>query len=211
MKPIIDISPPVSPASIVFPGDPPCRQQWIARIGGDSPVNTSLLSLSPHTGAHADAPLHFDAAGLAIGEVPLDAYLGRCRVLHTIEPGRLVEPRHVAGSLADLPPRVLIRTRRASHPDAWDPDFPALSPSTMELLIEAGARLIGIDTPSVDPAEDADLSCHRLCGRHGIALLENLLLDRVEPGDYELIALPLRLTCAEASPVRAVLRPWPPA
>ena len=37
-------------------------------------------------------------------------------------------------------------------------------------------------------------------------VLENLLLDEVPEGDYELIALPLRLTQADASPVRAVLR-----
>ncbi|WP_417066693.1 arylformamidase [Niveibacterium terrae] len=208
-RPIIDISPEISPDTLVFPGDAPYQQQWGARIGEASPVNTSTLMLSPHTGAHADAPLHFDPAGEAIGAVALAPYIGHCRVLHAFDAGPLVFPDHLQGRLEDLPPRILIRTAVATRRDRWDPCFSALAPETVDALHRAGVQLIGIDTPSVDPADDADLLSHLRIGRYRMALLENLLLDGVECGDYELIALPLRLTLAEASPVRAILRPWP--
>ena len=118
-------------------------------------------------------------------------------------------PAILQGRLDDLPPRVLIRTAVATRRDRWDPCFSALAPETIDALHRAGVLLIGIDTPSVDPADDETLPSHLRIGRYRMALLENLLLDGVECADYELIALPLRLRCAEASPVRAILRPWP--
>src|SRR4029079_16922451 len=41
----------------------------------------SKLTLSPHTGAHADAPLHVGAGPGDAAGMPLDAYWGPCRVL----------------------------------------------------------------------------------------------------------------------------------
>ena len=66
--------------------------------------------------------------------------------------------------------------------------------------------LIGIDTASIDPATARPLDSHQVIRRRGLRVLENLVLDDVPEGDYELIALPLKLTTADASPVRAVLR-----
>lgn len=173
------------------------------------PVNVSAITLSPHTGSHADAPLHYDAAGASIGEVPLDPYLGPCRVIHAIDVGALIEPRHVEHALHDAPPRVLVRTYRHS-PAGWDSQFTAFAPSTIERLAARGVRLIGIDTPSIDPEQSKTLDSHQVVRRHGIAILESLVLDDVPAGDYELIALPLKLHGLDASPVRAVLRelPW---
>ncbi|MFY9509384.1 MAG: cyclase family protein, partial [Rubrivivax sp.] len=105
-----DISPPVQPGSPVFPGDAAFGSVWVARIAPGCPVNVSTLTLSPHTGAHADAPLHYDDAGAAIGAVDLAPYLGPCRVVHAIGCGPLVLPQHLAHALAGLPPRLLVRT-----------------------------------------------------------------------------------------------------
>ena len=84
--------------------------------------------------------------------------------------------------------------------------FSAFAPETIDWLAERGARLIGIDSQSVDPADSKSLPSHQLLLRHDLRVLENLVLDEVAAGDYELIALPLKLTHADASPVRAVLR-----
>ena len=205
MSRLWDISPPVDTASPVFPGDAAFRLQWAARIGPGCPVNVATLTLSPHTGAHADAPLHYDEAGAAIGAVDLAPYLGRCRVVHAIGRGALVEWDHLAHALADLPPRLLVRTY-ARQPAGWDAQLPAFAPQTVERLADAGVRLIGIDSASIDPAESKDLPSHQVIRRRGLRVLENLLLDDVPAGDYELIALPLKLMSADASPVRAVLR-----
>jgi arylformamidase len=203
-----DISPPVHGASPVFPGDAAYEQRWNARIGPGCPVNVATLTLSPHVGAHADAPLHYDDTGAAIGAVDLEPYLGRCRVIHAIGRGPLVEWTHLEHALADLPPRVLVRTY-ARQPAGWDAALAAFAPQTVERLADLGVMLIGIDSASIDPADSKALPSHNVIRRRNLRVLENLKLDDVPEGDYELIALPLKLVAADASPVRAVLRELP--
>jgi len=201
-----DISPPVHAASPVFPGDAAYQQQWATRIGPGCPVNVSTLRLSPHSGAHADAPLHYDDQGAAVGELDLDPYLGRCRVIHAIGCGPLITWDHIAHAVDNgLPQRVLVRTY-AQAPEQWDGQLTAYAPDTIERLADLGVLLVGIDTASIDPADSKTLDSHQVIRRRGLRVLENLVLDNVPEGDYELIALPLKLTTADASPVRAVLR-----
>ena len=204
-----DLSPPVHAGAPVFPGDAPFSSVWAARIAPGCPVNVSTLTLSPHTGAHADAPLHYDDAGAAIGAVDLAPYLGRCRVIHAIALGPVVTWAQLAHALHDLPPRVLVRTYARAPVERWDPDLAAYAPETVERLADLGVLLVGIDTASIDPAHSKDLPSHQAIRRRGLRVLENLVLDDVPEGDYELIALPLKLTTADASPVRAVLRELP--
>ena len=204
-----DISPPVHPGAPVFPGDTPYQQHWSAEIGPGCPVNVSAITLSPHVGAHADAPLHYDPAGAAIGALDLAPYLGPCRVIHAIGVWPLLLWEHLAHAAQGLPPRVLVRTYERVPVGAWDPQLAAFAPETVERLADAGVRLIGIDTASIDPADSKTLDSHQVIRRRDLRVLENLVLDEVPEGDYELIALPLKLTAAEASPVRAVLRKPP--
>lgn len=202
-----DISPPVHAGAPVFPGDTPYRQRWAATIGPGCPVNVSEITLSPHVGAHADAPLHYDAQGASIGDTDLAPFLGPCRVIHAIGCGPLVEWAHLAHAIdGALPPRVLVRTYAQAPIDRWDPQLAAYAPATVEALAARGVRLIGIDTASIDPADSKALPSHMAIRRYGLRVLENLVLDAVPEGDYELIALPLKLVTADASPVRAVLR-----
>ncbi|WP_312305090.1 arylformamidase [Pulveribacter sp.] len=201
-----DISPPVHAGSPVFPGDTPYQQHWSATIGPDCPVNVGAITLSPHVGAHADAPLHYDPDGAAVGALALDAFLGPCRVIHAIGCGPLIEWRHIAHAAQGLPPRVLVRTYRRAPVDRWDDQLAAYAPETVQRLADAGVLLIGIDTASIDPASSKSLDSHQVIRQRGLRVLENLVLDDVPEGDYELIALPLKLTTADASPVRAVLR-----
>ena len=202
-----DISPPVYVGAPVFPGDTPYQQKWAASIGPGCPVNVSELTLSPHVGAHADAPLHYAPDGASIGHTELAPFLGRCRVVHAIARGPLIAWDHIAHAVdASLPPRVLVRTYARAPVDRWDPLLAAYAPETVERLAALGVRLIGIDTASIDPADSKTLDSHQMIRRHDMRVLENLVLDDVPEGDYELIALPLKLITADASPVRAVLR-----
>jgi arylformamidase len=206
MKRIWDISPPVAPGSPVFPGDTPYQQQWAATIAPGCPVNVSSITMSPHVGAHADAPLHYDPEGVPIGALDLTPYLGPCRVIHAIGRGPLVQWEHLAHASDQLPPRVLVRTYERVPVDRWDGDLAAFAPQTIERLAALGVQLVGIDTASIDPARSKDLPSHQVIRQRGLRVLENLVLDDVPEGDYELIALPLKLMTADASPVRAVLR-----
>ena len=202
-----DISAPVRATSPVYPGDTPYEQRWTATLDTDSAVNVSSITLSPHIGTHAYAPLHYDNQGAAIGAVPLEPFMGPCRVIHAMGCGPLIEWRHIAHAIsADLPPRVLLRTYGRAPVDRWDAQLTACAPATLERLADLGVQLVGIDTASVDPADSRDLPSHQVLRRRGLRVLENLVLDAVPEGDYELIALPLKLTTADASPVRAVLR-----
>ena len=199
-----DISPPVDENAAVFPGDTAYSQQLHFSLEPGCPVNVNSITLSPHTGAHADAPLHYANGETSIGEVDLAPYLGPCRVIHCMDCGPLVLPQHIAHALDNLPPRVLLRTSHVAS-QSWE-SFTAIAQETLGLLATKNIALIGIDTPSVDPATSQDLPSHHQLLAHGLRVLENLVLDDVLEGDYELIALPLKLTRADASPVRAVLR-----
>jgi arylformamidase len=201
-----DISPPVSPSSPVFPGDTAFDLRWTWQLGADCPVNVSTLTMSPHTGAHADAPLHYDAQGAPIGTLDLAPYLGRCRVIHAIDCGPLIRWEHLAHAVHELPPRVLVRTYARAPLERFDERLAAYASETIERLADLGVTLIGIDTASIDPADSKSLDSHQVIRRRGLRVLENLVLDEVPEGDYELIALPLKLVTADASPVRAVLR-----
>lgn len=201
-----DISPPVQASTPVFPGDTAYQQHWVAAIGPNSPVNVSTLTLTPHIGAHADAPLHYDPQGQSAGQIDLAPYLGPCRVIHAIACGPLITWAHIAHACVDLPPRVLVRTYAQMPVDRWDGDLCAYAPDTIERLAALGVLLIGIDTASIDPADSKTLDSHQTIRRLNLRVLENLVLDDVPEGDYELIALPLKLMTADASPVRAVLR-----
>ena len=131
-------------------------------------------------------------------------------LLDAIAPGPLVMPHHLAHALGEqagpLPPRVLVRTYQQMPQRQWDERLSAFAPATVALLADKGVRLVGIDTASIDPADSKTLDSHQVIRRRGLRVLENLVLDDVPEGDYELIALPLKLTTADASPVRAVLR-----
>ena len=165
--------------------------------------------MSPHVGAHADAPLHYANDVPDAAQVPLEAYLGPCRVIHAIACGPLIHIHHLQHAVSPthtaLPPRVLVRTSERAD-TVWNPDFSAFAPETVAWLADQGVRLVGLDTPSVDPADSKTLDSHQQLRKRDLRVLENLVLDDVPEGDFELIALPLKLAGACASPVRAVLR-----
>lgn len=203
---IWDISPAIGPGTPTWPGDTLVAEERVWHIGPGCPVNVGRITLSPHTGAHADAPLHYDAEGAPIGAVPLDPYLGPCRVIHCIGAAPVVLPRHLHGRLDGTPPRVLLRTYQRAPVERWDSAFCAIAPEAIDLLAAHGVRLIGLDTPSLDPEASKTLDAHHRVRDLRMAILEGLVLDAVEEGDYELIALPLKFASLDASPVRAVLR-----
>ena len=202
---IWDISPPVDEQAAVFPGDTAYSQRLHFALSPDCPVNVNSITLSPHTGAHADAPMHYANGGAASGELELTPYLGPCRVIHCLGCGPLVLPEHIAHALnEDLPPRVLLRTSRTAS-QSWA-SFTAIAPTTIAQLATKNVVLIGIDTPSVDPTDSLTLPSHHQLLAYNMRVLECLVLDNAPEGDYELIALPLKLMRADASPVRAILR-----
>jgi arylformamidase len=205
---IYDISPLVSPRIAVFPGDTPLSRQVLLDIEQGANITLSSLTATVHLGAHADAPNHYGRNAASIEARSLEPYLGRCQVV-SAQVGR---GERVSLGMLSTPiraPRVLIRTGTFPNPDCWNSDFAALDPALIDACAKQGVRLIGIDTPSVDPEDSKELPSHARLLAHDLAVLEGLVLDAVTDGEYELIALPLRLEGFDASPVRAVLRSLP--
>jgi arylformamidase len=205
---IWDISPTISAGIPVWPGDTPFDASPTWEIRDGCPVHVSRMTMTTHLGAHTDAPSHYDPLGPSIDAVGLAPYLGPCRVIHCVGVP-LVRPQDVEGHLDSAPPRILFRTYASAPQNAWDPDFPAIAPETIALLAARGVILVGTDAASLDPQDSKSLDAHHAVRRHGMAILEGVVLDAVPPGDYELIALPLKLAGMDASPVRAILRSLP--
>jgi arylformamidase len=203
---LIDISPALSAVSPVFPGDTPfaARRTWA--LEGDCPVNVSTFETTTHIGAHADAPLHYDRDGAAIDAVPLEPYIGPCTVVHCFGRRAVTADDLDVATAGRTEPRLLIRTYAAHAGDRWDAAFACVAPDAVDWLADRGGVLIGVDTPSLDPAASKTMDAHRRVFARGLRILEGLILDQVAPGGYELIAPPLKLKGLDAAPVRAVLR-----
>lgn len=202
---VYDISPAITAALAVWPGDTLPAREVLADLKAGDNITLSTLRATVHLGAHADAPSHYGRDAASIESRPLDLYLGRCRVVRIpAARGTRIPPSAIPTGLKSE--RVLIATGSYPDPYAFNEDFVALEPATVDLLHERGARLVGIDTPSVDLYSAKQLVAHARFLAHDMAILEGLVLAHVPEGEYELIALPLKLDGFDASPVRAVLR-----
>ncbi|MEO6447470.1 MAG: cyclase family protein, partial [Gemmatimonadaceae bacterium] len=196
-----DISISLRPGTPEWPGDTPYDCRWTWQLSAGASVNVSAFSCSPHVGTHADAPLHVAEGAPAAHELPLAAFAGRARV---------ADVRHVTGAIgfSELGldaqvasvPRLLLRTGRTIAEGAFPAEWPVLSPECLQRLSALGLQLVGVDCPSVDARESTDLSMHHAIFGAGAYIVENLDLRDVEAGEYELLALPLKLEGLDAAP-----------
>jgi arylformamidase len=205
----IDVSVPVRAGMVHWPGDPPVNVERVKTIGPDSEANLTKIEMSAHTGTHMDAPLHFFADDPGVEALPLEIAMGPARVIaiegtEPIDRGQL-EGLDIAGG-----ERVLFRTVNSDRPWAerdFDPDFVYVSLEAAELLGEVGVALVGVDYLSVGGAGGEGAETHRAILGAGAWVVEGLDLSAVEPGDYELICLPIKLVGSDGAPARALLRP----
>lgn len=206
---IWDISQRLHSGLPVWPGDTAFQQAQTWQMSDSVPVNVSALTMSTHSGSHADAPLHYAADAADIASVALQPYIGECLVVDAHGAKGEIE-------IGDLPhlhsaDRVLFRTYHQFPYDAWREDFTAIAPEAICWLAAQGVKLVGTDAPSIDPQNSKDMAAHKAVLKADMRVLEGLVLDDVPEGRYELIALPLRIVGGDASPVRAILRELPDA
>ncbi len=201
---IIDISPVISARIGVWPGDVAFRRDVSLSFADGANIELSAIHTTVHLGAHTDAPSHYLTDGVGIDARDLSLYMGQCQVVCASTPrGERIQLSHVKTPIHA--PRVLFRTGSFPDPDTFNEDFSSLSPDLIDALAKQGVRLVGIDTPSIDPLNSKELPSHAAVARNDMAILEGIVLDHVEEGTYTLVALPLRLEHGDASPVRAVL------
>ncbi|WP_219895034.1 arylformamidase [Aquisediminimonas profunda] len=203
---IWDISQRLGARTPLWPGEPDLLLKRIAEIGPECPVNVGAISFPLHAGTHADSPFHYSNEGVTSADSTLDAYLGPCVVADVRHAGTRLEIDDCDWAAIEGAQRILFRTYDSFPHDVWDEDFTAIAPEVVARLCEAGALLIGTDAPSIDPQTSKTMDAHHEVLRGDLRILEGLVLDAVPPGRYELIALPLAIEGADASPVRAILR-----
>jgi arylformamidase len=190
----------------VFPGDMPLQYNFVQHIEAGDKLNLSEFLATTHIGTHVDAPLHYLEQGKAIGELDLDIFIGTCQLVKvdttiktSILPGEITR-------YGNLPERVLFCTTSENKYDEWTDSYRIPSIELIDYLNRMGVKLIGIDTPSVDMVNASDALIHKYIFKCEMLIIENLYLNEVPEGRYELIALPLKFMELEASPVRVILR-----
>lgn len=198
-----DISPLISEKIAVFPGDKNF-QRIVSLDIHKGHLELSSIASTLHLGAHVDAPIHYHADGESISERSLNYYLGPCQVIEVPKSTMLINTE-VIKNIPILAERILFKTLSFPDPNHWSENFTALMPETIHFLAKKKVILVGIDTPSIDPAESKTLDSHKAIFQHNMAILEGIVLNEVPEGLYHLIALPLKIKDADASPVRAIL------
>lgn len=210
---IYDISVPIRPgATPTYPGDPGIEIESWAEIARGDAANVSVLRLGVHTATHVDAPAHFIEGAPGLPSLPLEALIGDALVVELPTDVRAVEAVHVAAARAEGATRVLFKTRNsafwAEPRGRFREDFTYLTEGAAHALVEAGARLVGIDYLSVEKFKAEDFRTHLALLSRGVVVLEGLDLRGVSAGRYELICLPLKIAAGsgDGAPCRAVLR-----
>jgi arylformamidase len=204
---LIDVSVLVKPGTPEWPGDAPYACGWTATRAQGAAVNLSVITMSPHVGTHADAPLHVEDGLEASDALPLETFLGRTWVC-TVPEGSTTVDLSVLRTLPRAGPleRLLLRTGCTVAVGAFPKRWPVLTVRAVRALLGRGLRLLGVDTPSVDDRESKRLDVHHVLFAGGAYNVENLDLRHVPDGEYDLFALPIRLGSLDAAPVRAALR-----
>lgn len=208
-KPWIDISIPLRDAMAHWPGDPPVSIRRVKDIARGDKANLSVISMGAHSGTHVDAPLHFINGGQGIDDIPLEALVGRVRVVDIKDP-ESIKPAELAGHRLRRGERILFKTENSSRvwqQDGFVEDFVFISDAAADFLAGRGVRLVGVDYLSVGSFKQGGGYVHQTLLGNGIFIIEGLNLSQVAPGKYDLICLPLRITGGDGAPARAILRP----
>jgi arylformamidase len=207
MSKFIDVTVPLSEEVATFPGDPCFRAERVHSLAGGSPYNVSRLELGTHSGTHVDAPYHFLEDGAKVDELSLDLLIGKVRVVSVAARGA-VEREHLEQLDLRDDLRLLFKTRNSGQlRQPFQPNFVYLSPDAATFLVQVGIKLVGWDYLSLERYGSSDFATHHTLLGAGVVIIEGLDLSQVDPGEYDMICLPLRLQGADGSPARVVLRP----
>ncbi|HJQ27291.1 MAG TPA: cyclase family protein [Blastocatellia bacterium] len=204
---IFDVTVPISKNLPVYPGDPPVKIERKATIGkNDAHYNLSRYSFSSHVGTHVDAPFHFIADGKTVDQLPLELLMGRARVVEVTSPRIDEAALKEFDFTADA--RVLFKTRNSYlwGKSEFVQDYVYITPGAARVLVNGGIKLVGIDYLSVEKFGSETFDTHLTLLGAGTLIIEGLDLREIEPGDYELICLPMKFQGGDGSPARVILR-----
>lgn len=201
----IDITQPLTNDIAHWPEDEPFRYETTVTIEQSGSVNIGRITSSTHIGTHVDAPFHFLNDGKRIIDMDIERYIGACKVVD-VSSYSVIDEATLREVITTETERLLIKTSLPNDPKQFPIDVPAITADGAAYIASIGVKLVGVDVPSVDPLDSKELTGHHALHKHDIYILENVMLDDVETGNYELIALPLALAEGDGSPVRAVIK-----
>jgi arylformamidase len=203
---IYDVTIPISPTMPVYPGDPSVSVEKVLQMSKGDVANVTHLSFGTHTGTHIDAPHHFVDGAMTVDEIPLNLLIGRARVVEITAPVITAEVLEEIDFTADV--RVLFKTRNSYlwSTSTFVKEFVYLTKDAAQYLVDNGIKVVGIDYLSVEQFNFSSPDAHRTLLGNGAVIIEGLNLSEIEPGDYELICLPLKIEKGDGAPARAVLR-----
>ena len=204
----IDISVSLRDAMVHWPGDPPISIRRVQDMEQGDTANLSMVSMGAHSGTHIDAPIHFIQQGACVDKMPLDAAVGRARVIE-IRDSESIKPEELLRHHIRRGERILFKTRNSSYVwrnDKFVEDFVFISDEAASFLAERCVRIVGVDYLSVGSFKRGGSHVHKILLGADIWIIEGLDLSRVSHGKYELICLPLKLEQGDGAPARAILR-----
>lgn len=208
MTRLYDITLTVSNELPVWPGDQPVQLERTQDMQHGDLYNLSRLSSTVHLGTHLDAPLHFLRDGYGVDQIDLNKLIGPCFVVDLPDVDHIDAQCLEQANIPAQTTRLLCHTRNSQYwaqaAGIFHTDFVAIDPSGAEWIVQHGIQLVGIDYFSVAPYESV-IPTHEILLRNGVVAVEGLDLSRIEPGEYQLICLPLKLKDCDGAPVRAVL------
>jgi len=204
----IDISVALRNGMVTWPGDAPFQRTETITIAKGHECNLSQISTTAHIGTHMDAPRHYLEGSTGIETVPIAACVGRARVIEIRDPD-IIRISELQSHHLSQGERVLFKTRNSER--CWKTDeflktYVSVAPETARYLVEQGVQTVGIDYLSVGGFEKGGPETHRILLAAGVWIIEGLNLEHVEPGEYELVCLPLKIIGGDGAPTRAVLR-----
>jgi arylformamidase len=205
MNPWLDISQRLNESTPYWPGDAQYSYRLNSSIAEGASVNVGEIRMSTHLGTHIDAPFHFDGQGKKIIELDIDLYIGTALVVK-VDAAESIGIKDFEGVELTGVRRLLLGTGQWKDHSRFPEWIPAVEPGLAPFLANKGVRLLGIDLPSVEFLDSKELPAHHALSGCGIHILEGLVLDGLEPGLYDLAALPLALEAGDGSPVRAVVK-----
>jgi arylformamidase len=211
MTRLIDVSLPIGPDLLTWPGDPGVRIDPSARLDRGDPANVSELHLGSHTGTHVDAPVHFLEGDVGVDALALDLFFGPAVVadLTAVDVIGPAELEHL--QIPDDTDRLLCRTSNSElwsrRPVEFPDDYVAVTPDGAAWLVDRGIGLVGVDFLSVEKDGPPAFPVHRALLGGGVVIVEGLDLSGVEPGPYTFVCFPLRIVGGDGSPARAVVFP----
>jgi arylformamidase len=204
----IDISIPLHNGMVYWPGDVPFERSDTLKLASGDECNLSEIRASAHTGTHMDAPRHYLKDGVGIESMPVAAGIGRARVIAIRDP-ELIRIQELEPHRPAKGERLLFKTRNSR--ESWktaefQKRFVHFPPDSAQYLAQCGVQTVGVDYLSVGGYETDGAETHRILLAAGIWIIEGLQLEHVEPGEYELFCLPLKIVGGEGAPARALLR-----